>query len=87
MAVKRKKRTFLKPTAIEYHVAWNQERGRFDVYRGSDRTTSFSRQQGTAVGLAIREAQREATETDEKIIVTSMRNGKRIMEWDGITGE
>jgi hypothetical protein len=74
-----------KPHAVEYRVAWNQERGRFDILRAEERTASFSRQQGTAVGLAIREAQREASKSGEKIIVTSMRNGKRIMEWDGIT--
>ncbi|MES2292013.1 MAG: hypothetical protein V4527_01810 [Pseudomonadota bacterium] len=74
-----------KPHAVEYRVAWDQERGRFNVLREAERTASFSRQQGTAVGLAIREAQREAAESGKKIIVTSMRNGKRIMEWDGIT--
>jgi hypothetical protein len=66
-------------------VAWDQERGRFEIFRGKERTASFSRQQGIAVGLAIREARREAAESGKKIIVTSMRNGKRIMEWDGIT--
>ena len=74
-----------KPHAVEYRVAWDQERGRFEIFRGKERTPSFSRQQGTAIGLAIRDAQREASESGEKIIVTSMRNGKRIMEWDGIT--
>ena len=74
-----------KPHAVEYRVAWDQERGRFDIFRGAERTASFSRQQGTAIGLALRDAQREAAETGQKIIVTSMRNGKRVMEWDGIT--
>jgi hypothetical protein len=40
---------------------------------------------GTAIGLAIREAHPEALLTGKKTIVTSMRNGKRIVEWDGIT--
>ena len=74
-----------KPHAVEYRVAWDQERGRFDIFRGSERTASFSRQQGTAIGLALRDAQREAAESGKKIIVTSMRNGKRVVEWDGIT--
>jgi hypothetical protein len=74
-----------KAHAVEYRVAWDQERGRFDIFRDKERTASFSRQQGTAIGFAIREAQREAAESGKKIIVTSMRNGKRNMEWDGIT--
>jgi hypothetical protein len=79
-------KSHVKPHAIEYRVVWDQERRRFDILRGEDRTASFSGQQGTAIGLAIREAQQEALLTGQKIIVTSMRNGKRIMEWDGITG-
>lgn len=75
----------IKPHEIEYRVMWDQSRGRFDVFRGDDRTSSFSRQQGTAIGLAVREAQQEALQSGKKIIVTSMRNGKRIVEWDGIT--
>lgn len=78
-------KSHIKPHAVEYRVAWNQSRGRFDILRGVERTPSFSRQQATAIGLAIREAQHEAAETGQKIIVTSMRNGKRVMEWDGIT--
>jgi hypothetical protein len=75
----------IKPHAVEYRVAWDQERGRFDIFRDRERTASFSRQQGTAVGLVIREAQREMSETGQKIIVTSMRSGKCIVEWDGST--
>ena len=75
-----------KPHAVEYRVEWSQDRGRFDIFRGSERVPSFSRQQGAAVGLAVREAMQEAMLTGQKIIVTSMRNGKRIMEWDGIMG-
>ena len=75
----------IKAHAVEYRVAWDQERSRFDIFRGADRTPSFSRQQATAIGLAIREAQQEAILTGKKIIVTSMRNGRRIMEWNGIT--
>jgi hypothetical protein len=75
----------IKPHAVEYRVAWDQERGRFDIFRDRERTASFSRQQATAIGLAIREAQREGAESGDKIIVTSMHNGKRIVEWDGLT--
>jgi hypothetical protein len=71
------------PHAVEYRVAWSQERGRFDVFRGDERTHAFSRQQGMAVGLALQAAQREMTETKQKIIVSSIRNSKRIVEWDG----
>ncbi len=74
-----------KPHAVEYRVEWSQTRARFDILRGAERTASFSRQQAAAVGQAIREARREAAETGLKIIVTSLRNGKRITEWDGIT--
>lgn len=73
----------IKPHAAEYRVLWNQARGRFDVYREKERIPSFSRQQGPAVGLAIREAKREALLNGHKIIVTSIRNGKRTIEWDG----
>lgn len=73
------------PHEVEYRVAWDQKRARFDIFREAERTASFSRQQGTAIGLALRDAQREAAESGKKIIVTSMRNGKRVVEWDGIT--
>ena len=72
-----------KQANVEYRVAWDQERGRFYVFRGKDRTGAFSGQQATAVGVAIQEAKREASETGLKVIVTSMRNGRRIIEWDG----
>lgn len=68
--------------AVEYRVEWSQAHSRFDVFRNADRTASFSRQQAMAISLAVREAQQEAAQTGEKIIVTSMRNGRRIMEWD-----
>jgi hypothetical protein len=85
MVVVRKKESSSKAHAIEYRVKCNQERGRFDVYRGEERTASFSHQQATATGIAIRAAQQEARETGEKIIVSSMRNGKQIQEWDSAT--
>jgi hypothetical protein len=75
----------IKPHHVEFRVVWDQGRARFDIFRGYDRTASFSSQQATAIGLAVREAQQEAKQTGKKIIVTSVRNGKRIMEWDGIT--
>jgi len=68
--------------AVEYRVAWSQPRGRFEIFRNADLTPSFSPQQATAIGLAIRYAKLEAAETGQKIIVTSMRNGRCIMEWD-----
>jgi len=67
---------------VEYRVAWSQARSRFDIFRGADRTPSFSPQQSIAIGLAIRDAKLEAAETGQKVIVTSMRNDKRVMEWD-----
>ena len=66
----------------EFRVAWNQERSRFDIYRDSERTSAFSYQRSTAVGLAIREARQEVLETGKKIIVISMNDGRRIVEWD-----
>lgn len=78
------KNTFKDCHAVEYSVVWDRTSGRFNVYRDRDPTPCFSPQKGVAVGLAIREAHREATKTGEKIIVTSMRNGQRIVEWDGI---
>ena len=75
----------IKPHKIEYRVTWNLDRARFDIYRDKIRTTSFSYQRGAAVGLAIRQAQKEAMLSGDKIIVTSTLNGKRKMEWDGIT--
>lgn len=68
--------------AVEYRVEWSQARGRFDIFRNADRMPSFSPQQATAIGLAVQGAKQEATQTGEKIIVTSMRNGKRIVEWE-----
>lgn len=69
----------------EFSVVWSQDRSRFDILRDGKRTPSFSSQQGTAIGLALKEARREAAGSGKKIIVTSIRNGKRNTEWDGIT--
>lgn len=74
-----------KAHALEYRVVWSQARQRFDILRGAERLAAFSGRQATAIGLAIHEAQREATETGQKIIVTSTRSEKRILEWDGIS--
>ncbi len=74
-----------KPHEIEYRVAWDQVQARFAVYRQTERTPHFSPVRNVAVALAIQDADREATASGKKIIVTSMRNGKRILEWDGIT--
>lgn len=74
-----------KSHALEYRVAWTQERRRFDVFRGAVLTASFSTGHRIAVGLALLEAKREAAHTGQKVIVTSMRDGRRIVEWDGIT--
>ena len=68
----------------EFRVTWNQERSRFDIYRDTERTPSFSYQRSAAVGHAIREARQEASKTGKNIVVTSMNNGKRIIEWDGL---
>ena len=73
------------PYAVEFRVAWDQERGHFAIFRGTERTASFSLQQGTAVGLAILEAQQETILGGTNIIVTSRRNGKRVVEWDRFT--
>ena len=73
----------LKSSTPEYRVVWNEERARYDVYRGGVRMPYFSHRQGTAIGLAIREAEREANDTGRLITVTSLRGGKRILEWNG----
>jgi hypothetical protein len=73
----------IKAHKVEYRVRWNKERARFDVFRGDVRTALFSHQRGTAVGIAIREAQQEAIASGDKIIVTSTLNGKLVMEWCG----
>jgi hypothetical protein len=79
-----RKITFRTERDHEFSVIWNRERSRFDVYRDARRTPSFSYQRGTAVGIAIREAQQEAMLTGQKIIVTSTNIGKRVIEWSSL---
>jgi hypothetical protein len=67
----------------EFSVVWSQERTRFEICRDGERTAAFSRNQSTAIGFALREAQQEALLNGDAIIVSSMRDGRRIVEWDG----
>jgi hypothetical protein len=67
---------------VEYCVAWSQARGRFNIFRNGDRTSYFSGRQAVAIGLAVQDAKREAARTGQMIVVTSMRNDRRIMEWN-----
>lgn len=69
----------------QFSVVWNQERRRFDIFRDAMRTASFARDRSTAVGIAIREAQQEARLTGKTLAVSSVRDGKRIVEWEGGT--
>lgn len=67
----------------EFSVVWSQERARFDVCRDGVRSGAFARDRSTAIGIAIREARQEALLTGFKIVVSSMLDGKRVVEWDG----
>ena len=71
-------------TEHEFSVVWNQDRTRFDIRRDGMLTSAYSSQQRVAIGLALQAAKQEANESGEKIIVTSLRNGMRIIEWDGV---
>ena len=72
-------------TEHEYSVVWNQDCTRFEIRRNGMKTPSFSSHQATAIGLALKNAQREAAKSDRKIIVTAMRNGMRVTKWDSLT--
>ena len=66
----------------EFSVVWDQERARFDIYRDRARIAAFARDRSTAIGLATREAKLEVERTGRVVIVTSTRDGQRIVEWD-----
>lgn len=68
----------------EYSVTWDQGCARFDILRDGERTPAFATDKSTAIGLALREARQEGLLTGKTIIVTSIRNGTRIVEWDGL---
>jgi hypothetical protein len=68
----------------EYSVTWDQGGARFDILRDGKRTAAFATDKSTAIGLALREARQEALPIGGTIIVTSIRNGTRIVEWDGL---
>ena len=64
---------------VVYRVLWNDERKTFDVYRNEEKTGSFARDKATAIGLAIRAAQED--DAVLKISVTSIQDGKAVVEW------
>jgi hypothetical protein len=68
--------------AHEYRVTWDQRFARFDIYRDAEPTGAFASDKATAVALAIGKARREADQTGLAIIVASMQDGKRVVEWD-----
>ena len=64
---------------VTYWVLWNDQRKRFDIFRGKEKTGAFARDKATAVGLAIRSAQEE--DRTLKIQLKSIHNGKTTVEW------
>jgi hypothetical protein len=72
-----------KVTPTRYHIAWNRALARFDVFRAAERTSFYAPDKRTAVNLAILAARKEAGATGLVVIVTSMHEGKRVVEWDG----
>ena len=51
-----------KPIDLAYQGTWNAERRTFDIFRAGAPTGNFARDRATAVGLAIREAEKDAKE-------------------------
>jgi hypothetical protein len=81
----RKREPQLRAHAHEYAVVWNPSTARFDVQRDNVPTLSFSFHKADAISIAIRKAERETLGSCQKIIVTSIKDGKRIVEWDRLS--
>jgi hypothetical protein len=69
-----------KPIDVAYQVTWNAERRTFDVFRAGVVTGSFARDRTTAIGLAIRAAEKDA-EQGLMVVVYSRLNGRQNTEW------
>jgi hypothetical protein len=69
-----------KPIDLAYHVFWNSVRRTFDVHRAGAANGSFARNRETAIGLAIREAQKDAGQ-GLKVAVYSTLDGRQHTEW------
>jgi hypothetical protein len=65
---------------LVYQVIWNAERRSFDVIRAGDPTGSFARDRTTAIGLAIRDAEKDAKQ-GLKVVVYSRLDGRQNIEW------
>ena len=69
-----------KPIDLAYQVIWNAERRTFDVNRAGAPTGSFARDRATAIGLAIRLAEKDAKQ-GLRVEVYSRLNGRQNTEW------
>ena len=65
---------------VAYQVLWNAERRTFDVDRAGAPTGSFARDRATAIGLAIRDAEKDAQQ-GLKVVVYSRLDGRQNIEW------
>ena len=65
---------------IAYQVLWNERQRAFDIQRAGVATGNSSKDKGTAIGMAIRNAQDDAKE-GRKVVVYSRRDGKQNVEW------
>jgi hypothetical protein len=65
---------------LAYQVIWNPERKTFDIFRAGASTGSFACDRSTAIGLAIRDAQKDAQQ-GLKVVVYSRLDGDQHTEW------
>lgn len=71
-----------KPTlGVTYLVEHDPETGRWNVSRGGKQTGAFARSKSTAIGNATGTASLEAHQTNMRVAVYSVENGKRTKEW------
>lgn len=65
----------------EYHVVWNSVRRRWDIERDGGFAGSFAQDKSTAIGLAVREAQRDAHQGLDVVVCVQQKDGSFLLEW------
>jgi len=69
------------PTLSVTYEVQQDANGRWNVLRDGAPTGAFARDKSTAIGQAYAAATRETAESNLKVTVYSVQNGKRTKEW------
>lgn len=71
-----------KPTlGVTYLVVHDPAAGSWNIMRGGKPTGAFARSKSTAIGNATGAASLEAHQTNMRVAVYSIEDGKRTKEW------